>query len=282
MSIKAWKTLGGMLAIVTLGSLAAVWAGGDYVGSETCAACHAEVVRSFAGTAHAVAPGWDAEKSCESCHGPGQEHAEDGSIETIVRPQTLSPREASENCLSCHSREEKQFASRHSLHSLADVSCIDCHQAHSTAAAMIDTPGTELCASCHQTTAAQFELPRAHPLPDETGCQSCHDPHSAVSPRASSGRGNPTCDNCHFDKAGPFLYAHDVSLVDDCSSCHTVHGSSNRHLLEHERQINLCYQCHPANHTPTFHNAANFLNEKCTACHTAIHGSNTNPFFLEE
>ncbi len=85
-----------------------------------------------------------------------------------------------------------------------------------------------------------------------------------------------------MDKEGPFLYEHDVSIVDGCRACHTVHGSANRHLLTDARQINLCYKCHPATQTPGFHNASAFLNEKCAACHTAIHGSNTNEFFLEE
>jgi len=70
--------------------------------------------------------------------------------------------------------------------------------------------------------------------------------------------------------------------VDGCKACHQVHGSAGRHLLTHSRQINLCYQCHSGAVTPGFHSAATFLNEKCGACHTAIHGSNTNQFLLEE
>jgi predicted CXXCH cytochrome family protein len=70
--------------------------------------------------------------------------------------------------------------------------------------------------------------------------------------------------------------------MDGCRSCHQIHGSPNRHLLTHSRQINLCYECHSGANTPGFHGAEQFLNEKCTACHTAIHGSNTNQLFLEE
>jgi predicted CXXCH cytochrome family protein len=81
---------------------------------------------------------------------------------------------------------------------------------------------------------------------------------------------------------GPFLYSHDVVIVDGCASCHVVHGSPNRHLLRHQTQVNLCYECHSGSVTPGWHSAPRFLNEKCTACHTAIHGSNTNPLFLEE
>jgi predicted CXXCH cytochrome family protein len=73
-----------------------------------------------------------------------------------------------------------------------------------------------------------------------------------------------------------------VVIVDGCASCHVVHGSPNRHLLRHQTQVNLCYECHSGSVTPGWHSAPRFLNEKCTACHTAIHGSNTNPLFLEE
>jgi predicted CXXCH cytochrome family protein len=93
--------------------------------------------------------------------------------------------------------------------------------------------------------------------------------------------GNFTCDKCHAEKTGPFLYPHDASAVDGCAACHRVHGSPNRHLLTHERQINLCYQCHPGTQMPGFHSPGAFVNKKCTACHAAIHGSNTHPSFRE-
>ena len=98
----------------------------------------------------------------------------------------------------------------------------------------------------------------------------------------ATGNGFDTCTECHMDKRGPFLYNHDVSLVEGCGSCHDPHGSPNRHLLNHARQNNLCYECHPGTTTPSFHSFGRFVGEKCTACHTAIHGSNVNPFFLEE
>jgi len=253
-----------------------------YVGSSTCAECHEDIATGLARSAHGVAPNWDAEHSCESCHGPGQAHV-DGDTEAIVRPQDLPPAEASAICMNCHSRQEKQMTAASSAHALNDVSCIDCHSPHSTAEQFLTRRGVELCGSCHQTIVAQFDQPRSHPLPrDGKACENCHDPHTGNSLSGSRGFANNVCAECHFEKTAPFIYQHDVAVVDSCNACHTVHGSTNRHLLTHERQINLCYQCHPGTTTPTFHNAYNFANEKCTACHTAIHGSNTNPFFLEE
>jgi predicted CXXCH cytochrome family protein len=52
--------------------------------------------------------------------------------------------------------------------------------------------------------------------------------------------------------------------------CHTAHGSPNRNLLS-VSQPALCLQCHAAHH-----NGASLpLVDRCTNCHTAIHGTDT-------
>ena len=276
-----WKTrraISGLLIVLLLGWFTMALAEEGYEGSEVCAVCHEDQVEAFELTAHAIAPGWDAETGCESCHGSGTAHIE-GDEEAIIRFADLTPGEASERCLSCHKRQEKHFSSVQSIHRLGDVGCNDCHNPHATAEKMLEKTGKELCASCHQAIASQFDLPRAHPIED---CANCHEPHATRALRAAKSLFDQTCGNCHFEKTAPFLYSHDVLIVDGCSACHEVHGSPNRHLLKHEPQVNLCYQCHSASVTPPWHSAQRFLNEKCTACHSAIHGSNTSPFFLEE
>lgn len=279
-----WRSPFVLFLAILLYSGTSYFAEDDYVGSEECGACHEEVVADFQKTGHAKAPGWKKEEGCESCHGPGTAHIEgDGDLAKIIRPQTLPPREASESCLSCHSRHEKQFTFGQGIHSLSEISCIDCHSPHTTTEKMLKKTGAELCATCHQGIVAQFQLPRSHPLAEaDKGCVNCHQPHGTKNWRMSAGFGNQACAQCHFEKTGPFLYSHDVGMMDGCQSCHEVHGTPNRHLLKHSRAINLCYQCHTASQTPGFHSALTYVNEKCTACHTAIHGSNTNPFFLEE
>jgi DmsE family decaheme c-type cytochrome len=246
-----------------------------------CAMCHDEVVATFRRTAHATASGWHLSTACQTCHGPGEAHIEaGGDASQIIRPQLLPRRESSDGCLTCHGRKEGHFSARQAIHRLDDVGCIDCHNPHLTTESMLVHSGPELCATCHGSIAAEFELPRAHPLGEgEPGCAGCHDPHATVSSRV---RPNAGCEGCHFEKAGPYLYAHDVGLVDGCTSCHRVHGSTERHLLRSDSQVNLCYECHSASHTPGWHSAPRYLNQKCTACHSAIHGSNTSQFFLEE
>lgn len=251
--------------------------------AEDCAMCHEEVVADFARTPHAVAPGWDPAAGCRACHGDGTAHMDEGGdSELIVRPQQLPTREASAICLDCHQREAQHFSARQSIHRLNDVGCLDCHDAHAAAEHLIPQTNLELCSQCHQSTRAQFELPRHHPLgSDGPACGQCHEPHAARTVRTSRPDYERLCGSCHFEKVGPFVYNHDTQMVDGCLACHENHGSTNRHLLRHESQVNLCYECHSAASTPGWHSAAQYANRKCTACHVAIHGSNTDQFLLE-
>lgn len=57
--------------------------GADYVGQETCALCHEEIVRDFRHTDHGGIRISGAEEQvegqgCEACHGPGSLHLEAG------------------------------------------------------------------------------------------------------------------------------------------------------------------------------------------------------------
>jgi hypothetical protein len=57
---------------------------GEYAGSETCVICHADQGQHFQNTVMGKAfarPKNDKEKlGCESCHGPGKNHVESGSL----------------------------------------------------------------------------------------------------------------------------------------------------------------------------------------------------------
>jgi len=248
-----------------------------------CAMCHEDVVAAFQRTAHAKASGWDPTTGCQSCHGPGEAHIEGGGdLEAIIRPQLLSPSESSDGCLSCHQRQEKHFSSRRSGHRLNEVGCLDCHGAHHESENLLREEGADLCAGCHQAVASRMELPRSHPMAEQgPGCTNCHEPHAARSLRDNPTATARICAECHFEKAGPFVYDHGM-MLDGCLSCHETHGSTSRHLLRHESQVNLCYECHAASVTPGWHSAPAYASQKCTSCHTAIHGSNTSQLFLED
>ncbi|MBP7376726.1 MAG: hypothetical protein KA956_09640, partial [Pyrinomonadaceae bacterium] len=79
----------------------------DFVGSETCKACHEDQFKKFKSTKHAklqdVASWKDKAQGCESCHGPGKLHVEGGGDKTkIISFASKNSKQISETCLACH------------------------------------------------------------------------------------------------------------------------------------------------------------------------------------
>ncbi len=140
-------------------------------------------------------------------------------------------------------------------------------------------PDPEACVTCHTDVGAQFTLTERHPvLEGFMGCSDCHDPHGSSERRLLASNFNDTCTDCHTDKAGPFIYPHPVAEVEGCVACHTPHGSVNPHMLPFREVTFTCLSCHAEQ--PVFHAQPGFAD--CTSCHYAIHGSNLDPFFLDE
>jgi DmsE family decaheme c-type cytochrome len=79
-----------------------------------------------------------------------------------------------------------------------------------------------------------------------------------------------------MEKSGPFVYEHG-DVMENCTNCHTPHGSVNRRLLASAMPF-LCLQCHNPGHRSLLNSSQNqkplFAN-RCTDCHSTIHGSDT-------
>jgi DmsE family decaheme c-type cytochrome len=264
-------------------------AASDYVGSETCATCHAEVSDKFGDNPHARMAMMHGDKgiTCENCHGPGKAHVDGGGDPTkIFRFSTASAKAIDKTCLGCHADTHPNFL--RSPHAKANVSCTSCHSVHAAVAetALLTVAQPKLCESCHTDVNAAFEMPFHHPVNEGiVKCSDCHDPHGTFQPnnlRVTADQ-NAICTTCHMDTRGPFVFEHAAVKAVGCLGCHTPHGSENARLLNMPSINTLCNQCHSPVAAGTFHTMGAGSQEltPCTDCHTFIHGSNLNQAFLK-
>lgn len=289
----------------------------DFVGDESCRACHEDQFKSVADTKHGklsqIKEWKDKPQSCESCHGAGKAHTEEPSKTNIISFANKTSKEISETCLACHSGKEAHNNFRRGDHYRNDVGCTDCHTAHGTKLdvkrkdsitllndetpdnagpainAMLIRSETSLCISCHTETKAQFNKPFRHKvLEGAMKCSDCHNAHGGFETRQTKlGIGaDASCIKCHSDKQGPFVFEHGPVKMEGCSSCHTPHGTNNPKMLNRSSVRQLCMECHSsfsdaddgAPGTP--HNQTQTRYLSCTTCHAKIHGSNSNVYFF--
>ena len=108
-----------------------------YAGSDACIECHEDYYASYLKNRHGYAsdprtPA--ARQGCESCHGPGAEHAESDGEKPIrsLKPDSAgSADEKSAVCLSCHTNGRQALWSG-SEHQSRNLSWTSCHNIHKT------------------------------------------------------------------------------------------------------------------------------------------------------
>lgn len=246
----------------------------SYVGWKTCVSCHEGYEKPFGSTMHYKL--FDSDKTgqnigCESCHGPGADHlANPGEKIIKLKPTEAKADEISKVCLRCHDRSDMVAGFRHSAHFRKGVACTSCHLVHKKGAGEVNLvqKQPDLCFSCHPEKQAQINMPNRHPIKEgKVLCSDCHNPHSNVTGKQYS----KNCVSCHPEKAGPFRSEHQP-VVESCLNCHSPHGAANKDLLNFT-QPGLCLRCHADDMFIT-HNIASASYNKCTKCHTRIHGSN--------
>lgn len=287
----------------------------DFVGSESCKACHEDQFNRFSTTQHAkVASEKGKMQGCESCHGPGKAHIEGGGDKTKIHTFSHeTAKQTSETCLSCHAGREEHNNYRRGEHWRNDVGCADCHAAHpaentserigsstligpasalkpdKSTLKMLKTSEPQLCLKCHNETKGQFTQPFHHKvLEGAIKCSDCHNPHGGFESkqtRLATGA-DASCMKCHTDKQGPFVFEHAPLKLEGCTICHTPHGTANAKMLKRSEVRQLCLECHSNAHeigapnTPSFHNQATTRFQNCTTCHVKIHGSQNHQFFF--
>lgn len=120
----------------------------QYVGSDSCVACHEDVAGKIADSAHRKladesAP---ARRGCEGCHGPGSNHVNSGGDKSLLFSFKGAAADAvRERCGVCHETEAGAVHSEHT------TNCLSCHAAHhyqqSKFILVQATP--KLCTDCH-------------------------------------------------------------------------------------------------------------------------------------
>jgi len=260
----------------------------EFLGADTCASCHEQVVKGFATNPHAkmaLMHGNGNGVTCENCHGAGSEHvAGGGDVTKIFDPAKASPKEVDSKCLSCHAGAHPDF--ERSPHAKANVSCISCHSIHgSKEEALLKAPQPTLCFQCHGDVKPAFGMPFHHQVNEGLiKCSDCHDVHGSFENNnlKSTADQNAICTKCHTDVRGPFVYEHAPVKAEGCVGCHSPHGTQNPRLLNMPSTNTLCNQCHSpvSSHTITGMGQGSAELAPCTSCHTYIHGSNINAAFL--
>ncbi|MFH1686545.1 MAG: DmsE family decaheme c-type cytochrome [bacterium] len=278
--------------LVLLGLSAGVSAG---LPNEICADCHDEVVQAWTATSHGTYFNGHDNYSCESCHGSGMAHVEEGGdASMIINPAKTSQFDADLLCLNCH--KGPQFDQWHfSGHNGGDVNCASCHKIH---LGFDDKrpSAPDLCYQCHADVRAASMMPSHHPIAEgKVDCQDCHGVHGGGGRLTQDNSGRELCFSCHADKEGPFMYEH-APVNEDCGYCHTPHGSVADKLLV-QTEPALCLNCHSMHfHATVASPEADWsgvpagpgrsgtgdtdgwkagMLTKCTQCHTEIHGTDS-------
>jgi len=245
---------------------------GDYVGEDTCKACHSAEAAQFDKSPHAgIAPkGATMGVACEGCHGPGKAHAEaeekaagdpakmEAGMKLIYKFDG-SPKEDSARCLRCHTTGTPQDAFQHSVHASAGVSCIDCHSPHPVQVADAGKP---------QLQPAQgqfFSVPRQK------------EENAWLTDGLLKKPQPELCYTCHRTVQAQFALPEHHRVPEGfmkCTDCHNPHGTMNRHQLT-KAGWETCVKCHVEKRGPFVFEHAPVRVLGCTSCHTP-HGSVNN------
>ncbi len=265
------------------------------INNEDCAVCHEDQAKAFDRNPHVIlekSPKFNLKNSCESCHGPGEEHASNnGDKAKIISFKGKALLEYNKQCLACHSKDQEVTAYAGSQHSKSGLSCTDCHGIHSSAHStrLLKVKANDLCLNCHIQRRGDFSKPFHHRVREGTmRCIDCHQPHSGIDRRQMRAQftGEMACTKCHTEKNGPFVFEHAGLAIRNCQACHEPHGSNNSKMLVRPTVRSLCLECHSSSRKvltaqpPSFHDVRSPRYQNCTTCHTKIHGSNSSPIFL--
>ena len=278
-----------------------------FVGSETCALCHADIAKKFSSNPHSELALMHGGKgvTCESCHGSGEAHVSSGGDPTkILQLGKMSAKQTDSTCLGCHASAHPNFLC--SDHAKAGVGCESCHSIHGPVP--VTSPALPASPTSNVTSLVET-VP--HPVPSSAAVDvplsaataikqphlssrlfatlrpdaSMTDPLQRTSNLFQPPAENPNllrasqpqlCFSCHSDVkpafSQPFHHKVNEGLM-NCTDCHDTHGTfSNNQLRSTADQNMVCTKCHTETRGPFVFEHAAVKAEGCLGCHSP-HGS---------
>jgi len=216
--------------------------GAHFTGNQSCADCHADIVRQFPGSPHARVhfekAGLPGQSGCESCHGAGSKHIAAGGGRQFI----LNPRKDPAACFQCHLETHAEFnLPQHHPVIEGRMNCVQCHDPHGgdirkPAGGLAMARLNETCAQCHREQTGPFVF--EHEAMRE-GCTVCHNPHGSINRKMLVEADSNLCLRCHAQVQGPGVSSSEIFIgktphstfmrMGGCwtSGCHpAVHGSN--------------------------------------------------------
>jgi len=254
----------------------------DFVGSETCELCHADLSKKFASNPHAELALEHGGKgvTCEGCHGGGKAHVESGGDPTkILQLSKMPAKQMDATCLGCHETAHPNFL--RSDHGKAGVSCTNCHSIHGLVPAAIPAvPAAPVVVAAEKKS--RFSARMLGVLKPDA---SISDPLEWNAASVAIPGDNPSllrapqpqlCFSCHSDIkpafSQPFHHKVNEGLM-KCTDCHDTHGTFNNNQVRSTADQNMiCTKCHTETRGPFVFEHVAVKAEGCVGCHSP-HGS---------
>jgi len=194
----------------------------SYAGVNACTECHEEIFK-------VKSSGFHRGVSCEVCHGPSANHADDP---TSIKPP--APRQR-EGCPLCHNYNPSRptgFPQIITIQHNPGKACMTCHNPHNpvppvtpkecsachrsiVAQKMVSHHSSLECTTCHQVPKEHFKTPHLNRVGKPTNNDFCGKCHANNGPQVKDMPGIPRVDMAH---AGRYL----------CWDCHYPHSPEGR------------------------------------------------------